>query len=168
MARSRNILVVACAAVIVVGITVVSLLPKFSDSALSDVNVSSNNVAIRGYDTVAYFTEDNAVKGREEFAYSWADALWFFSTAENQELFARNPEQFAPQYGGYCALGIADGYIANIDPEAWTIVEGRLYLNRNKELMKKWRTDQPARIEEAERNWADNRANLKNAWTENE
>jgi len=87
-------------------------------------------VAIMGYDTVAYFTEGKPMKGSEEFAHEWLGTPWHFANAEHRDMFAADPAQYAPQYGGYCALGVGlDGHAAeNIDPErAWRIIEGKLY-----------------------------------------
>ncbi|MFC3615360.1 YHS domain-containing (seleno)protein [Lutimaribacter marinistellae] len=87
-------------------------------------------VAIKGYDTVAYFTESRAIKGSSDFAYEWLDTPWHFHSAKNLELFRANPVKYAPQYGGYCALGVGLGTHAseNIDPEnSWRIIDGKLY-----------------------------------------
>lgn len=88
------------------------------------------NVAIKGYDPVAYFTEKKAVKGKKTFSHDWLGATWQFSTERHKLLFSENPIQYAPQYGGHCADGVAYGDLTrNIDPEAWRIIEGKLYLN---------------------------------------
>jgi YHS domain-containing protein len=88
------------------------------------------DVAIKGYDTVAYFTQHKAVKGSDKFAYHWLGADWYFASAENRELFRREPVRYAPQYGGYCADGVSAGTITtNIDPKAWRIIDGKLYLS---------------------------------------
>lgn len=88
------------------------------------------DVAIKGYDTVAYFTQNQAVRGSEKFSYGWLGATWQFSSAENRDLFAREPVKYAPQYGGFCADGVSFGTITtNIDPKAWRIIESKLYLN---------------------------------------
>src|SRR5271165_7034115 len=84
--------------------------------------------AIRGYDPVAYFKENKAVKGDKKFSFSWNAADWYFSNQKNLELFKTDPEMYAPQYGGYCAYGLADGHKAPTDPQAWTITDGKLYL----------------------------------------
>ena len=87
-------------------------------------------VAIKGYDPVAYFTRQRAVRGNKKIAYDWLGATWQFSSEEHKKLFIENPIKYAPQYGGHCADGIAYGDITvNIDPEAWRIIEGKLYLN---------------------------------------
>ena len=88
------------------------------------------DVAIKGYDPVAYFTENRAVEGSDEFAYRWLGATWRFTSAENRDLFASEPLKYAPQYGGHCADGVSFGTITtNIDPKAWRIIEGKLYLS---------------------------------------
>jgi hypothetical protein len=88
------------------------------------------DVAIKGYDAVAYFTEHKAVKGSEKLTYHWLGANWHFESAENRELFRREPVKYAPQYGGYCADGVSAGTITtNIDPKAWRIIDGKLYLS---------------------------------------
>jgi YHS domain-containing protein len=87
-------------------------------------------VAIKGYDPVAYFTDNDAVKGSEEFSYRWLGATWNFASAEHRDQFINEPVRYAPQYGGHCADGVSFGTITtNIDPRAWRIIEGKLYLN---------------------------------------
>ena len=87
-------------------------------------------VAIKGYDPVAYFTEERAIKGSAEYSHRWMGATWHFDSAKNRDLFAGNPVKYAPQYGGHCADGVSFGTITtNIDPEAWRIIEGKLYLS---------------------------------------
>ena len=88
------------------------------------------DVAIKGYDPVAYFTDNRAIQGSEEFSYRWLGATWYFASAEHRDLFVREPVKYAPQYGGHCADGVSFGTITtNIDPNAWRIIEGKLYLN---------------------------------------
>ena len=88
------------------------------------------NVAIKGYDPVAYFTEQRAIKGNEDISHKWLGAEWNFSSEKHKRLFSETPINFAPQYGGFCADGIAYGdFTTNIDPQAWRIIEGKLYLN---------------------------------------
>src|SRR5688572_20851360 len=99
-------------------------------SAYSQKEVfSKSNLAIQGYDPVAYFKNSKPVQGKKEFSYSWKDATWNFASQENLEDFKNNPEKFAPQFGGYCAYGVADGHKAPTSPDAWTIVGDKLYLN---------------------------------------
>ena len=88
------------------------------------------DVAIKGYDTVAYFTEGEAMEGSHEFSHRWLGATWHFASAEHRDLFAADPVKYAPQYGGHCADGVSFGTITtNIDPRAWRIIAGKLYLN---------------------------------------
>lgn len=109
--------------------------------------------AIRGYDPVAYFTQGRPAKGSGDFTLEYKGATWKFSSAENRQAFAETPERYAPRYGGYCAYAVSQGYTASIDPEAWTIVEDRLYLNYNKDVRAEWSRDIPGNIEKANKNW---------------
>jgi YHS domain-containing protein len=119
-------------------VVLVAALALFASSAPAGAGTAVNtgyfgDVAIEGYDPVAYFTDGRATQGSEEFAYDWLGATWYFANAEHRDLFAAQPVQYAPQYGGHCALGTAFGEsTANIDPEAWAIVEGKLYLQYSK------------------------------------
>lgn len=108
-----------------------------------------NNKAIYGYDTVAYFTQDKAVKGSKEFMTEWMGAEWYFSSQEHLDLFVGSPEKYAPQFGGYCAYAMSDGRLVGVDEEAFTILDGKLYLNYSKSVMKEWRTNTEQFIPEA-------------------
>src|SRR5262245_15678225 len=107
--------------------------------ATNPINKNPAGVALKGYDPVAYFTENKPVKGLSEFAYEWMGAEWYFSSAANRELFMANPEKYAPQYGGYCAYAVSRGHTADISPNNWKIVEGRLYLNNGWFAEKLWK-----------------------------
>jgi len=117
------------------------------------VNTTNENVAIKGYDTVAYFAENSAVKGDPKFEFVWNGAKWLFSNAENLEKFKANPEQYAPQFGGYCSFAVSIGYTADGDPNAWKIVDGKLYLNYSPKVKEMWEAEQPQRIKDGEKNW---------------
>lgn len=110
-----------------------------------------NGIAIRGYDTVAYFTQSKPVKGSDKFTTEWQGATWKFSSQEHLDLFLGNPEQYTPQYGGYCAYGIAQEALVKIEPDLWTIYEGKLYLNYNKKLNNEWKKDIPGYIAAADK-----------------
>ena len=125
------------------------------------INVDNENVAIYGYDTVAYFTEGRAMEGKDEFEQVWEDARWKFSSATNRELFKANPERYAPKFGGYCAGGLAVGEYANGDPKLFTIVDGKLYLIKNKEYQAAWRGAPEAAIHFGEYNWENYRDKLR-------
>ena len=114
---------------------------------------AEDGVAIRGTDPVAYFKESKAVQGSSEFEYEWMGVKWQFSNEENRDLFASNPEEYAPQYGGYCAWAVSQGYTASIDPQAWKIVDGKLYLNYSQDVQKRWSKDIPGNIAKADANW---------------
>lgn len=122
-------------------------------STVNPVNVTSDGVAIKGYDPVSYFTEGRPVKGKKEFQYEWEGAKWRFASAEHRDLFKADPGKYAPQYGGYCAYAVSQGKTADIDPDAWNIVDGRLYLNLSKDVQKIWSRDIPGYIRKADRNW---------------
>ena len=120
------------------------------------------NIAIEGADPVAYFTQSELVEGTDAFTTTWKGAEWRFSSAENLALFQSDPEVYAPQYGGYCAWAVSRGYTAEIDPEAWRIVDGKLYLNYSKDVQKDWEEDVPGNIDQADANWPSLRADLIN------
>ena len=126
------------------------------------VNTNFGDVAIGGYDPVAYFVKGGAVKGSEDFAHEWLGATGHFATAEYRDLFAANPMKYAPQYGGHCAGGMAMGHRARVDPEAWRIVDGKLYLLYSKRALAAWEKDIPSAVAEADRNWKRLTANLTN------
>jgi YHS domain-containing protein len=109
--------------------------------------------AIKGYDPVAYFTQGKPVKGSGDHEFEYKGATWKFASAENRMTFEKNPEKYAPQYGGYCAYAVSQGYTASIDPEAWSIVDGKLYLNYSKGVRDKWSQDIPGYIKQADANW---------------
>jgi YHS domain-containing protein len=111
--------------------------------------------AIRGYDPVAYFTEAKPVLGKDEFVSNWNNTNWYFSSQQNLDSFKTTPEKYAPQYGGYCAYGLSDGHKAPTSPDAWTIVNGKLYLNYNIKVKEYWSKDRDERIEKANKNWPD-------------
>ena len=109
--------------------------------------------AIQGYDPVAYFTEGRPVEGSRQFTHEWKGATWRFASAANRDRFAQAPEKYAPQYGGYCAYGVANGYAVKIDPQAWSVVDGKLYLNYSPAVQADWKKDVPGYIRRAEANW---------------
>ena len=109
--------------------------------------------AIRGYDPVAYFTDNKPVKGSPAYKAEYGGSMFHFVSQANRDTFAANPAKFAPQYNGFCAFGTAGGYKAAIDPAAFTIVNGKLYLNYNHDIRKKWSADVPGFIAKADKNW---------------
>lgn len=114
---------------------------------------ATDGVAINGYDPVAYFTEGKPVKGVAEFASEWEGATLRFASAENKATFDGDPGAYAPKYGGYCAYAVSKGATAPTDPEAWTVHEGRLYLNFSTDVRTIWRQDIAGNIAKADTNW---------------
>ena len=109
--------------------------------------------AIRGYDPVAYHAEGKPVKGKRAHRVEWKGATWSFASAENKALFEADPEKYAPRYGGYCAWAVSNGYTASIDPDAWSIVDGKLYLNYSLGVRTQWSEDIPGNIAKGDVNW---------------
>ena len=108
-----------------------------------------SGIAIRGADTVAYFTENKFVAGSDAFTTQWQGATWKFASQQHLDLFVAEPEKYAPQYGGYCAYGVAQNYLVKIEPENWTIIDGKLYLNYSSGVHKKWQKDTQGFISKA-------------------
>ena len=109
--------------------------------------------AIRGYDPVAYFKQGKPVTGDKKHTHQYKGATWYFSSAENRDLFASAPGSYAPQYGGYCAYAVSQGSTASITPQAWDIVNGKLYLNYSKSIQRKWKKKQASYIRSADQKW---------------
>ncbi|MFZ6849502.1 YHS domain-containing (seleno)protein [Undibacterium sp. RuRC25W] len=114
--------------------------------------------AIRGYDPVAYITQNKPVKGKANLSYTWQGATWHFSTQANLDAFKEEPEKYAPQYGGYCAFGVAQGYTPETDPYAYKVIDGKLYLNLSKLVLKRWEEDIPGYIKTADQHWPELKA----------
>ncbi len=121
-------------------------------SAQSEV-FGTKEGAINGYDPVAYFTESKPIVGKKEISLMWKEQMWYFSSTENRESFKADPEKYEPQFGGYCAYGMSRGYKAKTDAEAWTIADGKLYLNYNLDVRKTWSEKQSELIDKANKNW---------------
>lgn len=115
--------------------------------------LESGGVAIKGYDPVAYFTEGKPVKGSKEFTAMFKGAAWHFSSAENKAKFEAEPEKYAPAYGGYCAYGVASGYLVKIEPDAWAIRDSKLYLNYDRSVQAEWAKSPEKYIEAADKAW---------------
>lgn len=113
----------------------------------------SSNIAIKGYDTVAFFTENKPVKGHKQFSTQYQEATWYFSSQENLQRFINEPERYAPQYGGYCAYAISRNTTASINPRYFNIHNGKLYLNYNKGVQKRWLKQLDQSIKKANTHW---------------
>ncbi len=111
------------------------------------------NLAVSGFDTVAYHTQNLPVPGTGAFRVSWKGAEWRFATQQNRDLFVQNPERYAPQFGGYCAFAVAFGSTTSADPRVFAVRNGKLYLNLNASVQSQWTRDQDNLIRRAEQNW---------------
>ena len=111
------------------------------------------NTGAGGYDVVAYFSEAEPIKGTDTYSTEYKDAEWHFSSQENLDKFKQNPDMYVPQYGGYCAYAIASGSFAGIEPEQFTVVNGKLYLNYNHDIQKTWKADRDNFIQIADKRW---------------
>ena len=131
----------------------VALLTTSTTFAQQPEIYSTPEGAIGGYDPVAFFKEGKPVMGKKELTYSWNGAAWNFSSAENLAAFKTSPEKYAPQYGGWCAYGIADGHKSPTQAETWTIVADKLYFNYNANVKKRWAEKQIEYIQKANKNW---------------
>jgi YHS domain-containing protein len=129
------------------------VLVSFYSFAQTSEVFSNESGAIKGYDPVAFFVESKAVKGVKEFTHEWKGATWHFATKKNKDLFVANPEMYAPQYGGYCAYGTADGHKAPTETDTWTIVDSKLYFNYNQKVKTLWNKDQASLIKKADEQW---------------
>ena len=121
--------------------------------AMSPKIYAENGVAVYGSDVVAYFTQGKPVAGRKDITLDWMGATWRFATQENRAAFQADPSAYAPQYGGYCAYAASEGYVAPTAPNAWSIVDGKLYLNYSKGVRRRWFKDTAGRIAAADANW---------------
>jgi len=126
----------------------------------SMVNQNFFGTAIRGYDPVAYFTQGAAVEGSDAFEYEWLGGTWQFASAEHRDLFIADPIRYAPQFGGYCASGAIDGDTLAADPQAWSIVDGKLYLLYSKRSLSRWSKDAVGNIAKGDVNWPTIQAGL--------
>lgn len=132
-----------------------------ADGVKTFIFTDEAGVAIRGYDPVAFFTDGKAVKGVADFKTEWSGATWYFADAMHRDLFIASPEKYAPQYGGWCAYGASRGYAAKTEPDqAWSIVQGKLYLNWDKDIADKWKADIPGYLKKSEANWPAVKAGL--------
>ncbi|WP_413989133.1 YHS domain-containing (seleno)protein [Labrys okinawensis] len=125
-----------------------------SPDAFAGEIYSANGVAISGYDPISYFTDHRAVKGSDQFTANYNGATFRFASADHRDIFLKDPTHYAPQYGGFCAYGTAEGHKVPTDPQAFTVIGDKLYLNYNLDVRKKWRQDPSGYITQADKNWS--------------
>jgi YHS domain-containing protein len=136
-----------------VGALALLTLALFVTSAWAGEFYEKGGVAIKGYDPVAFFTDKKPVKGSPQHTAEYKGSVFHFASKGNRDLFVANPAKYAPQYNGFCAFGTAGGYKAAIDPVAFTVVDGKLYLNYNTDVRKQWSADIPGFVAKADKNW---------------
>lgn len=124
-----------------------------ADAHAQKVNAGRGGVAVKGYDLVAYVTAGKPTEGSEQFVHRIGAATYRFASAANRDAFAKEPERYLPQFGGFCAYAVSRGYTADIDPQAWRIVDGRLFLNYSRGVQKTWEQDLTANIGKGDANW---------------
>lgn len=125
----------------------------YDKNSKADVNVDKTGLALRGYDPVAYFTDGKATLGSDKFTASHAGATYHFASAANRDAFLQDPTKYAPQFGGFCALGTSEGFKFDGDPLTGKVVEGKLYVNFNSKALSIWNENIPTHIKQASTNW---------------
>ena len=135
-------------------LAVILCLLSTSGFAGGKINTSQfSELAIHGYDPVAYFEQGKAVPGNREITYQWEGTTFAFASASNRYLFSQSPHYYMPQYGGYCAYAAANNAISDADPTAWQIVEGKLYLNYDNRVQRTWAGELGKNLRLADDNW---------------
>lgn len=152
---SRSLALTAAISLAIVGFagTTSSTALAYDTASTSAINVAEDAVILKGYDAVAYFTTGTPTPGDAKFTAMHGGATYQFASAANMKAFQASPEQYVPQYGGFCAMGAALGKKLDVDPTQFKIADGKLYLNVNADVFKKWSEDVPGNIAAADRNW---------------
>jgi hypothetical protein len=127
-------------------------LPAAASARAQQVNAEAG-LGIAGHDPVAYFTETRAVAGRADVTAVHQGVTYRFASAANRAAFLADPGTYLPQYGGYCAYGMARGYKAVVDPAAFTVASGKLYLNYNRSIAGLWQGNRAREIQRADAHW---------------
>lgn len=125
----------------------------FDEHSYAPINVDKQGIGIQGYDPVAYFTAGAPTQGKAEFQAAHEGVVYRFSSAENRDSFLASPAKYAPEFGGFCAMGARMGKKFDADPNAWHIADGKLYLNLNKNVQKAWSADVAGNNKIAYENW---------------
>lgn len=127
---------------------------------MTKIDKNKMGVAINGYDPVAFFSDSKSEMGKKEFLYKWNGAEWYFTSKNHMEMFKENPDKYAPQYGGFCAFGLSKNKLMSSDPNAWQIVDGKLYLCTNNKVHKMWKEDIKENIKKSDKNWSKRNSNM--------
>jgi YHS domain-containing protein len=151
--KTLRISLVMAAAVVSLGI-VGGIAPSIVEAKTPPVySIGKEQLALKGYDPVAYFVAGKPMKGDAQFKAVHNGATWYFSSTGNRDLFLAEPAKYAPQYGGYCAWAVSEGYTAPADPNVWKIVANKLYVNYNASVGSNWEKDTARNISRADKNW---------------
>jgi hypothetical protein len=135
------------------GLLILVTAASFGAALAEEANPSGERVALKGYDPVSYFTEGHPEEGNEQFAAAFDDAVYWFKSAEHQAMFAAAPDMYAPQYGGFCAISMSRGKVAEPDPQAWTISDGKLYVFRSPVGVAMFQEQSAAIVGDAAKHW---------------
>ena len=145
-------IIIASSIIVLVAIAGIAIWGNTGNDMKSEI-FAPNGKAIKGYDPVAFFTEKAPVIGSEKFTYQWKGATWYFSDENHLDQFKKDPETYAPQYGGYCAYGTSQGHKAPTETDTWTVKDGKLYFNYNQDVKQTWDKDQEGFIKLADQHW---------------
>ena len=150
----KKLLIAFTALLLIVPITLFLTLKisPLSWQLLGPVN-EDNDLAVKGYDVIEYMYNKHATAGLNTKGLRYNDVIWYFSSEENKVTFKAFPEKFLPQYGGYCAWAVSQGYTASTDPTAWRVVDNKLYLNYSHGVQRQWAEDIPGNIAKADKYW---------------
>lgn len=147
--KFRTILIAAAA----LAAPIAAIAPAHADGGIF-VGVNQGTIAVGGFDTVSYFQGTGVpVKGDAKYTVRYMDAEWRFSSQANADAFKENPAAYAPQFGGHCAWAMSRGSLAPGDPQVYKLVDGKLYLNVNKQVQSMWLKDVPGFIAKANAAW---------------
>lgn len=152
----RRNFILSAALVALTGLTAVAMPQSahaYDEKSVSSLNVDAQGVALKGYDTVSYFSSGGPVQGNANFSEKYNGATYWFANAGNRDAFKADPEKYMPAFGGFCAMGMALEQKLDIDPQLWRIVDGKLYLNVHKPAQTRWLENVKGNIEQANKNW---------------
>lgn len=117
------------------------------------LNLDWHGVALHGYDPVAYFTQGKPIKGDKKFSSDYRGAIYRFASAEDKALFDSDPTKYEPQFGGFCAYAVSQNRTADIQPDCWSIIDGRLLVQNSPKVVELWNKDVSGHLKAADQNW---------------
>lgn len=150
---ARRLFLSALASTVVAVTLAPNIAMAFDENSTAAINTDTKGVGLHGFDPVTYFTESAPQKGSAKISATHNGSTYHFASQANREKFIAEPEKYAPQFGGFCAMGVAMGKKFDVDPNAYKVVDGKLYLNLNKDVQKRWLENVPGNIETAEKDW---------------